>query len=233
MPTLEHGLGRLKSRDERDRRFLMRENVFAQLPPKPRKRPYNLGPTLDQLNTPQCVGFSGRDKLASAPLMMGEGVGPSPVQLYRGAQDNDEWFGNDYDGTSVRGLFKYLQQLGYIKSYVWASSVTDCERFVLGGYGTIIVGTDWTESMFTPRVDGFVTVEGGTVGGHAYHLFWMVPSLREVWFKNSWGPRWGVKLHGRPGCFKMTYDDLDTLLARDGEAGAGIEVKVKAPVVDI
>jgi hypothetical protein len=39
------------------------------LPPRPRVRPFNLGPTLDQGRTSTCVGHAARDKIASAPLM--------------------------------------------------------------------------------------------------------------------------------------------------------------------
>lgn len=226
MNELSHGLGRLHAPDARDKRFLMRD-VPKVKPPKPRKRPYNLGPTLDQGQTNQCVGFSARDKLASAPLMVQDGKGPTPYDLYKGAQANDEWDGDLYEGSSVRGAFKYLQQQQYLKSYVWAQSLTDCERFIRDGYGTIILGTDWTEGMAETDTNGFVQVNGQVLGGHAYHLFWMVPQTREAWCKNSWGSQWGITLHRRAGCFKLHYADLETLLASQGEAGAGIEVKVK------
>lgn len=226
---LPHGLGRLAAPDARDRRFLMRDAVFPhpELLPRPRKRPYNLGPTLDQGRAPMCVGFSARDKLASAPIMVHNDQGPTPIQIYDGAQQNDEWEGTNYDGTSVRGAFKYLQAQGYLASYVWAASVTDCERYIRDGYGTIVLGTDWREGMFEVDQFGFCRVEGDIVGGHAYHLFWMDPVKREAWCKNSWGPNWGITLHARPGCFKLTYEALDVLLADQGEAGAAVEIKVR------
>ncbi len=224
---LPHGLGRRHAPDERDKRFLMRETVFPHVLPKPRKRPYNLGPTLDQGASSQCVGYSSRDKLASAPLMVRGETGPTPFEIYKGAQARDEWPGEDYEGTSVRGAFKYLQENQYLGSYVWANSLTDCEKFIRDGYGTIIVGTDWLSDMAAVQSDGFLKVDGYNVGGHAYHLFWMDPEKQEAWCKNSWGEAWGIRLHGRLGCFKLHYADLDRLLALDGEAGAGIELKVK------
>jgi len=230
--VIPHGLGRLAAPDERDKRFLMRATVFQHpdLAPRPRKQPYNLGPTLDQGQTSACTGFSARDKLASAPIMVHNDQGPTAPDIYRGAQENDEWPGTDYEGSSVRGAFKFLQGRGYFPSYVWATGVADCERFIRDGYGTIVLGTDWYEGMFDPDRDGFCRIAGDIVGGHAYHLFWMDPVKREAWCKNSWGVNWGIRLHGRSGCFKLTYDDLERLLADDGEAGAAIEVKVKATV---
>src|SRR5678815_2405990 len=190
--ALEHGFGRRAAPDERDRRFLMRETVFPHplLPPRPRQRPYNLGASLDQGQTNQCVGYSCRDKLASAPFMVHPDQGPSPFEIYKGAQANDEWPGENYEGSSVRGAFKFLQQQGYLASYVWASSLTDCERFIRDGYGTIVLGTDWLEGMAETGADGFVQVTGDVLGGHAYHLFWMIPEKQEAWCKNSWGPSW-------------------------------------------
>src|SRR5687767_10267975 len=129
----QHGLGRLKAPDERDRRFLMSATVFPErelIPPKPRVRPYNLGITLDQGSTSECVGYSARDKLSSAPLMVPATKGPSASDLYKGAQAHDEWDGDNYEGSSVRGAFKYLQTLGYLKSYVWAAGITDIEQFI-------------------------------------------------------------------------------------------------------
>src|SRR5678816_26052 len=97
-----HGLGRLFAPDERDKRFTMRAALqHPELPPRPRQRPYNLGMTLDQGNTPQCVGYSTRDKLASAPFMVHVDQGPSAFEIYTGAQKLDEWPGENYEGTSV------------------------------------------------------------------------------------------------------------------------------------
>jgi hypothetical protein len=223
-----HGLGRRFAPDDRDRRFSMQATVFPHpaLPPRPRQRPYNLGMTLDQGATSQCVGYSCRDKLASAPFMVHVDQGPSAFEIYTGAQKVDEWPGEDYDGTSVRGGFKFLQQTGYLSSYVWAASLEDCVRFLRDGYGTLVLGTNWYDRMFTPDEHGFVSLAGPIAGGHAYHCFWAVPEREEFWCKNSWGPSWGIELHKRPGCFKLRYADFARLLSEDGEAGAGLEIKV-------
>jgi hypothetical protein len=226
MADLGFGLGRLVSPDARDRSYPM-QLAIRNLKPAPRKQPYKLGPTLDQGHLPQCVGYSTRDKLASAPFMVPDGKGPTPQQIYDGAQTLDEWPGNDYDGTTVRGAFKFLQEEGYLKSYVWAQNVIDCEQFIRGGYGTIILGTNWYDGMFEPDKNGFVRPVGNVVGGHAYHLFWMDPTHQEAWCKNSWGERWGMRLNSHSGCFKLSYSALDKLLGEEGEAGAGLEVHVK------
>lgn len=236
-----YGLGRMRSVDTRDRRFLM-SRVLPVRAPRPRTLPYRLGATLDQGSSSQCVGYSNRHKLAAAPIMVTTGRGLSAFEIYHGAQMNDEWPGESYDGTSVRGAFKFLSSLGYLKSYVWAQSVEECHKFLHDGWGTIVVGTDWYDAMFDPNAKGFVRPTGAMAGGHAYHLFWSValdstshrvtdlaladPTHSEVWFQNSWGTNWGIRLNGQYGCFKMTWADFQKLIDDYGEAGAGIEVKV-------
>jgi hypothetical protein len=227
-----YGLGRKYEPD--DRNFQMRTTVFRlKKLPVPRKRPYKLAPTLDQGETSQCVGYTGRHKLSAAPIMVKSGVGLSAFECYRGAQQRDQWEGDQYEGSSVLGLCKFLQEQQYITSYVWANKAAECHRFLHEGWGTIMVGTDWMSDMFRPDAKGFVRPSGPMEGGHAYHQFWSIdrgdPDQSELWFQNSWGPNWGITLYGVHGCFKMSWTDFDYLMARDGEAAAAIERKVKAP----
>ena len=42
------------------------------------------------------------------------------VQLFGHSQKLDEWAGENYDGTSVRGAAKYLQKNKKIGNYYWA-----------------------------------------------------------------------------------------------------------------
>src|SRR5215207_9647176 len=75
---------------------------------------------LHQGNTPQCVGYSAKRWLLASPLPNTKG--PTATELYHGAQDNDEWPGTDYPGSSVRGVFRFLQQEGNVGEYGWAWS---------------------------------------------------------------------------------------------------------------
>jgi hypothetical protein len=82
----EYGLGRLIApTDARDRAYPLRLLTRA-VAPKPRKRPYNEGPVLDQGATPQCVGYSARGVLNAAPIMVKPTTGPTATDLYRTAQ---------------------------------------------------------------------------------------------------------------------------------------------------
>lgn len=240
MGVEQHGLGRRPSPDHRDRRFAMSRVVPVTLAPKPRQLPYHLGPTLDQGDTSQCVGFSNRHKLTAAPIMVKEAQGLSALDIYIGAQDNDEWEGHDYEGTSVRGAFKFLASKGFIGSYVWATTVQEAHVFLWNGHGTVVNGTDWTDDMFNPDEHGFVHPTGAVAGGHAYHKFWSVARDKngtklavseigaadldksESHFQNSWGEGWGIR-----GRFRMTWREEQQLLDAEGECGAGIELKVR------
>jgi hypothetical protein len=224
----EFGTGRLPSDDPRDQNYPVRLALAAVPVPPKRKRPYRLGPTQNQARTPYCTGYSAWHKLAAAPIMAKPADLLSPAAFYFGAQDHDEWPGRDYTGSSVRGANAFLVGAGYIKSYVWASTTRECIDFLLGGYGTMLWGTNWYPSMFVHDYTGrIMEPEPGATpdSGHAFHVFWYHAPDDEFWFQNSWLP-WGVTLNGQPGCGKIPRRIADRLLHEDGEACAGIERKV-------
>lgn len=57
-----------------------------------------------------CVGFSGAVVFADTPGF--QGSNPSPWWIYKQAQKSDEWAGEDYAGTSIRGALKAMEKLG-------------------------------------------------------------------------------------------------------------------------
>src|SRR4051794_20075288 len=154
------GLGFLFApKDARDYHFLMRAaapQVKAVSPPKPRTQQYREQPVRDQGPTPMCVGFSARGFLDAAPMMSKLTDEPSPQSLYRSAQANDEWPGTDYDGSSVRGAMIALTNAGLIGGYAWGQTVDDAIAWMNGGYGTVILGTNWYAEMDNVDAKGFV-----------------------------------------------------------------------------
>jgi hypothetical protein len=181
---------------------------------------------LDQGATPQCVGYSGFGFLLNGPVTNIPHF--TPTDLYHYAQQNDEWPGEDYEGSSVRGLFKALQTLGYIKEYKWAFSVQPIVDHLLL-VGPVVMGTIWTEGMFAADHAGFIDDIGGNVaGGHAYQLIGVNKLMRTphgvgaVRMVNSWGASW--EDHGRAW---ISFQMLEWLLSQDGEACTSLEIKVK------
>lgn len=214
----ELGLGRWFSPDPQDENHLMRS---AMPPPEevelPRSTYWYPGRpgTLNQGRTPQCVGYSAKRWMLASPLPNTKG--PSPTQLYYGAQDNDEWAGNDYPGSSVRGVFKFLQQEGHVREYGWAWRAEVVLQWELL-YGTVILGTNWYRGMFTPDDSGFVRIGGPIDGGHAYHIIGADRVRGAFRILNSWGD-WGE--NGRAW---IAGEDVQRLLDEDGECCTALEV---------
>lgn len=226
----EHGLGRLPAPDERDAKFPMRATVDERMSaPDPDDeaalergwRYWNpSGWWGDQGRTPQCVAYAWLHYLEDGPVTRtstphGQ-VGGVPIlrpgSLYAECQRNDEWPGENYDGTSVRAGAKVLQRRGQIGTYRWGRDVETVTRGLLV-VGPVVVGTLWTSGMFAPDSQGFLKPTGDAAGGHAYLLNGVNVKEEKVRIKNSWGRAWGDN-----GYAWLRFEDLATLLAQDGEA---------------
>ena len=214
------GMGRVASPDPRDQRFML-PRTYSLLP----YRYWITQPPLDQGDSPHCVGYSGFRWLTSYPVLNQPGFSAS--QLYKRAQQHDEWPGDDYDGSSVRGLFKYLKSVGYVSEYRWGFDADVVVDHVLSK-GPVVVGTEWTKGMFMPDEEGYIDDFGGeSAGGHAYlvtgaskirsNSFGRVGAVRIL---NSWGEGWSDR-----GRAWMSLDFFRELMKRDGEACTATEVK--------
>lgn len=202
--------------DPRDLQYRMRAMLPKVVPIV--SKFWKTGPILDQGDTPQCVGYSGEQFLQTEPVVTLNG--PSPYELYRLAQDNDEWPGNDYEGSSVRGLAKGLTGLGRLKSYVWGASAAEVRDFLITT-GPVVAGTDWLSNMFNPTASGQLRVSGSLAGGHAYLLSGYDAQFNRFEMTNSWGTSWG-----KGGKAYISFRDLDKLIARQGEMCAAVEQAV-------
>lgn len=207
------GLGRLPAVDERDGQFRMVAGAPVTLPAY---RYYSTGPVLDQGPYPQCVGFAWRQWLSSALLKTK--TGPAAPTIYAEAQKVDEWPGENYAGTSVRGGAKVLQSLGHIERYVWSWDALTVKNFILNGDGTVVVGTDWHEGMNRIDGQGYIHPTGQNIGGHAYLLVGFSQDRNAFRIMNSWGRGWG-----QTGRAWISYNDMALLISRDGEACTATE----------
>jgi hypothetical protein len=216
--------GRIYSPDARDRQFPMRAMLPARIPLV--SKFYKTGPVLDQGSTSQCVGYSWRQFLTSEPEITPGGM--TATEIYREAQLNDEWPGEAYDGSSVRGGAKALSLAGCLKSYVWAGSAADVRDFLITT-GTVVAGTDWKRNMMTPGLDGLLNCTGPVEGGHAYLLTGYDAVTNRFQMINSWGASWGLN-----GMAWITFRDLDKLLRAYGEMCAAVEQVVlpTVPTID-
>jgi len=173
----------------------------------------------DQFVSPRCVGYAWAHWLEDGPVTH-PGPPPTvdPVWIYQEAQRLDEWPGEAYDGTSVRGGAKALRAAGRISEYRWAWDIETLIRAVLD-VGPVVVGTLWYSGMFQPDMFDVIRPIGSVVGGHAYVINGVNLKRGLLRMKNSWGRSWGGD-----GRAMIEIEDFDRLLREDGEACLAIEV---------
>ncbi len=217
---MPHGLGRLHAPDPRDANYPMR----AMLPAEASTRTYRYwnasGWWGNQGDTPQCVAYAWTHWLEDGPVGQG-GQAPvvQPSILYAEAQKVDEWPGEDYDGTSVRGGAKAVKARGFISSYAWAGLFSDIREALLE-VGPVVVGVNWYDAMFEPDEAGLIHIGGEVAGGHAFVLDGISVPHKLIRMKNSWGRAWGNN-----GFAYLTFPDVERLLHEDGEAALAVEVR--------
>lgn len=219
--------GRLYAPDPRDRFFQLRAATLPALLTR-QEVFWPTGKVLDQGDYPHCVGYAVYQFLVSAPFMMRKGrVLPNPVEIYHGAQENDEWEGANYDGTSGRGALKYLQKLGIIESYRMAPDGVIMKNYLLTE-GGLMVGSEWYGEMSRPKIiegkDGrqaWLEPAGEYQGGH--ETFWYGYSKKRDAYRvmNSWSAMWGD--NGRAWIDRRVAEHL--VFGMNGDAYAATEIK--------
>lgn len=207
--------------DGRDRVHDPRDLDYLVEPPevKRQRRVWNdAGWHGDQVDLPACCGFGAAGLVHCAPVRQWL----DPVGLYYLAQHEDEWEGNDYDGTSVRGVMRVLSMLGAIEEYRWTWDADHCAAWVLER-GPVLLGTSWYEGMDTPNGAGVMTLEGGNLGGHCYLAYGYNARTELFRIKNSYGEAWASG-----GYAYLRRADLQALLEEDdAEACVAIERKLQ------
>ena len=196
--------------------------------PTPTPTPTNVGITSkywddnvwwgNQGNTPMCVGYAWAHWIADGPVTH-TGVQPpiAPNLIYYEAQKVDEWPGENYDGTSVRGGAKYLTNSGKVGNYYWAYDVQTLINTILQ-LGPVVVGTNWYYNMFYPNLNGVISIGGSLAGGHAYVLNGVDTVNKLFRIKNSWGQSWGKSGHAF-----ISFTDMTRLINERGEICLAIE----------
>jgi len=173
---------------------------------------------LDQGRMPHCVAFAWKHYLIGAPIKQARFL--VPAFLYELAQKYDQWPGENYDGTSVRGAVKILNKLGFVKSYWWGKSAKDVHGWVMKR-GPVVLGTLWYENMSRLDRSGYAIPSGRVLGGHAYLCIGYNKKRKAFKCLNSWGASWGVK-----GKFWISFKNMDFLVKKGGEACIALERNV-------
>jgi hypothetical protein len=180
---------------------------------------------LNQGQTPECTGFSAAHDLSAEPVVTSRVDSGLAHMIYLEARREDEWEGEDYEGSSVLGATRALKPLGFTGEYRWAgvggSDAAEDAALALSHVGPVVFGTDFLDDMFDLAGDVFA-VSGDLAGGHAYTARWIAPSKNQqrrrgavsrsndvlIGGPNSWGLGWGSR-----GEWAMWLSDARRLLA--------------------
>ncbi len=196
-------LGRVYKADPRDRKYLLTEARMRAIPPAPvsaRRNPWKVGPILDQQRTSECVEFCFGQSLQTAPICHTLNWPQSKFDnYYQRAQAYDGITGVDA-GSTARGCLMAAKEDGLVSEFLWVTD-EDTAKEYLRTRGTLMLGTDWMQSMFTPDKHGYVDPgTGPAVGGHEYMERWYYAPNHKVYpdtyeYVNSWGPSFGKGGH--------------------------------------
>jgi hypothetical protein len=213
-------LGRGVSKDSKDLNFLISDHLPLMVPQITQRYWDDSVWAGDQGNTPQCVGYAWAHWIEDGPVLhAGSHPVVNPTTIYREAQKVDEWPGENYDGTSVRGGAKYLKTAGKISSYLWAFDLTTMINTILTT-GPVVVGTNWYYNMFFPDKNGVIKLSGRLAGGHAYDVNGVDTVKQQFRIKNSWGKSWGKDGHAF-----ISFTDMARLIKESGEVCLATELQ--------
>jgi hypothetical protein len=217
--STDRRLGRHKNHDSRSLRFLA-----------PRKDPRTLTsrrhqvnvPIMDQGNVGSCTGHATtaimgsshfwpavKDVLPLDPMLASSWA----VKVYSDATLIDPWPGAylpDDTGSDGLSVAKVMQARGLISGFTHATS-RDAALTALAER-VVMIGIGWRSQMFEPDSDGRIRIGGVVEGGHEIAMDEIVVEGERAWVRQSWGPYWGQGGRGW-----LTWDDLGTLLADDGD----------------
>lgn len=223
-PQQDPRLGRHVVHDPRSRGFAY---PVAAAPEKPTKaiRHHIYGPNKTPTQTIRCC--TGVDQAvkcdAAENRLKGVILGMADaVRVYSLATTLDD-DGQQYppNDTGSSGLYacKASKQLGLINRYDWLFAGSQQVLATLaGGQGQpgrcVGVGTWWYDDMFTADPESLlVKPTGPKVGGHQWTITGWDPHYNAFEALCWWGPDFG-----KNGQFRISFDDLEDLLADDGDA---------------
>lgn len=181
-------------------------------------------PVLNQWDTSSCTGnamagflntdYASRTRALKKVSWVTE---KAALALYSAAThepDNDpsSYYPPNDTGSNGLDVARAAQQAGWIDHYQHCFTF-DAFRSALA-HQPVLVGTVWTEAMFSPDASGVVHPGdlSGPVGGHEYLALEIHYDTQLLWFLTSWGPDFG-----RRGKFAVSFTDFEALLAQDGD----------------
>lgn len=199
----------------------------------------DMSPIQNQGQEGACTGFALSSAITLLNKIRHQRLSPpvdvpiaSPRMLYEMAKINDEWPGEDYEGSSIRGALKgfshngacSLQAAPYVAGepdwHLTVHQAKDARKTGLGAYyrlrpeltdyhaalnetGVIIVSARVHRGWQNPP-RGDIKPSHISEGGHAF----IIVGYDQTGFliQNSWGEDWG-RFDGHPGIARWRYED--------------------------
>jgi hypothetical protein len=169
---------------------------------------------LDQGSEGACVGFGFTHDALARPVIVENATNATARSWYHEAQDNDEWAGTGYEGTSVLAGAKVGVKRGFFSEYRWCLDIYDMAATV-GYKGPVVIGVDWYSGMDSWDSDGFLKATGTIRGGHCVCVNKVrivkaddtIDFLRSYFtLTNSWSKSWGID-----GRARLSFADMAKL----------------------
>jgi len=178
---------------------------------EPRSYTWPCGVVLDQGSEGACTGFAVAHEAAAWPCRVWSINNKTAREIYKRAQQIDEWPGEAYEGSSVLAAMKAGQERGWYQEYRWAFGLDDA-LLSIGHKGPGVAGLSWYTGMMETDSKGFIHPTGVVEGGHAIMVRGVNVKKEYVKLHNSWGRSWGIN----GTCF-LSFDDFGRLLKEKGE----------------
>jgi hypothetical protein len=174
-----------------------------------------------QGGTSECTHYGTTHLLSLTPIVRYNAFGLTANQ-YRWSQQNDEWPGEDYDGTSVRAALEFMRlEARLIAEYRWAENMDVVLRRLTApasqGGGPLVVGIDWWSGFDEP---GWWDLSGWLRGGHCLDLIGYEPKTATRREAVIWGNSHDGNFVGRSSVEVAEY----LLFQANGEAAAVTEL---------
>ncbi len=171
---------------------------------------------LNQKSEGACTGFAVAAAINHLYTQAGQNTRVSPRMLYEMAKRHDEWPGEDYGGSSLRGAIHGWKYMGVCLEKLWRyyikdkGSLTigkakDARSHTIGAYyrlkpeitdyhaalnetGVIAASAKVHTGWYNPK-SGRIKQSKSNIGGHAFAIVGY--NKEGFWVQNSWGPSWG------------------------------------------
>ena len=172
---------------------------------------------LDQKSEGACTGFAVAAAINFLNQRAQRDILVSPRMLYEMAKRNDEWPGEEYEGSSLRGAIRGWRNMGVCEDRLWPYRVgpnrgeltieaaKNARNQTIGAYyrirpvisdfhaalnetGVVVASAKVHKGWNNPR-DGLIQYHDKQEGGHAFIIVGY--NDKGFWIQNSWGKGWG------------------------------------------